>query len=62
MTSDLYSKKYSMVNLGIIDEEGYLFTLPEDTKEKLIEDNHFCAIKILQNWMFISFLPHFPKV
>jgi hypothetical protein len=30
-----------MVNFGIIDEEGYSFTLPEDTKERLIEDNHF---------------------
>lgn len=41
MPYDVYSGKYSMVNLGIIDEEGYSFILPEDTKERLIEDNHF---------------------
>ncbi|MDP2576024.1 hypothetical protein Q8W40_27885 [Vibrio penaeicida] len=41
MPANVYSGKYSMVNLGIIDEEGYSFILPEDTKERLIEDNHF---------------------
>lgn len=41
MPYDVYSGRYSMVNLGVIDEESYSFTLPEDTKERLIEDNHF---------------------
>lgn len=30
-----------MVSLGLVKEEGYTFTLPEDTKQRLIEDKHF---------------------
>ncbi|MGR5208850.1 hypothetical protein [Vibrio sp. PNB23_22_7] len=41
MPFDVYSGKYNMVNLGVIEEEDFSFTLPEDTKERLIEDNHF---------------------
>ncbi|WP_394251658.1 hypothetical protein [Vibrio profundi] len=41
MPSNVFNAKYNMVRTEIINEEGYSFTLPEDTKERLIEDNHF---------------------
>ena len=41
MPFNVFNTKYNMVSLRIIDEEGYTFTLPEDTKERLIEDKHF---------------------
>ncbi|EPS3428944.1 hypothetical protein ACVD55_000328 [Vibrio alginolyticus] len=41
MPSNVYSAKYNMVNLRVIDEEGFTFTLPKDTKKQLIHDKHF---------------------
>lgn len=41
MPSNVFEMGKKMVSLELVKKEGYTFTLPEDTKQRLIEDKHF---------------------